>query len=76
MDVRWQMVTCKRCVRTYQCTPADDYYGWPEDAPKPGPDEGVCFACLLWLSGHNPDTTAVRVIGTDGQEIDPREGLG
>ena len=23
MDVRWQMVTCKRCVRTYQCTPAD-----------------------------------------------------
>ena len=25
-SVAWQQVTCDRCKRTYQCTPADDYY--------------------------------------------------
>lgn len=25
-DHAWQQVTCDRCQRTYQCTPADDFY--------------------------------------------------
>jgi hypothetical protein len=39
----------------------------------PGPDEGVCLACLLALNGLNPETTPVRVIDLDGGEIDPRD---
>ncbi len=26
----WQQVTCKRCRRQYQCTPADDYWALPQ----------------------------------------------
>jgi hypothetical protein len=69
--LQWQQVTCRRCKRTYQCTPEDDYYGW--DAPNPGPDEGVCFSCLLILSGRDPDTTPVTVIYADGTPADPRD---
>jgi hypothetical protein len=72
--LQWQQVTCRRCGRTYQCTPQDDYYGW--ETPDPGPDEGVCFACLLILSGRDPETTPVRVIYADGTEADPRDGNG
>ena len=72
--IQWQQVTCRRCKRTYQCTPEDDYYGW--DAASPGPQEGVCFTCLLILSGHDPGTTPVRVLYMDGAEADPRDGNG
>jgi hypothetical protein len=70
-SVQWQQVTCRRCERTYQCTPEDDYYG--TDVEKPGPGEGVCFACLLILNGYDPDTTRVMVINEDGEEQDPRD---
>jgi hypothetical protein len=69
--VQWQQVTCRRCKRTYQCTPEDDYYG--HGAGNPGPADGVCFGCLMILSGRDPDTTAVRVIDQDGTEWDPRD---
>jgi hypothetical protein len=69
--IQWQQVTCRRCNRTYQCTPEDDYYG--AGAEQPGPDEGVCFACLLVLNGYDPDTTQVLVIGEGGQELDPTD---
>ena len=72
--LQWQQVTCRRCKRTYQCTPEDDYYGW--GTPDPGPDEGVCFACLLILSGRDPETTPVTVIYADGTPVDPRDGNG
>jgi hypothetical protein len=72
--LQWQQVTCSRCRRTYQCTPEDDYYGWK--AANPGPDEGVCFACLLILSGSDPDRTPVTVLYVDGTEADPRDGNG
>ena len=67
--LQWQQVTCRRCSRTYQCTPEDDYYGAGVD--KPGPDEGVCFACLLVLNDFDPDGTPVLVIDEDGAELDP-----
>lgn len=69
--IQWQQVTCRRCKRTYQCTPEDDYYG--VEVAGPGPHEGVCFGCLLILSGRDPDTTPVRVIYVDGAEADPRD---
>ena len=72
--IQWQQVTCRRCKRTYQCTPEDDYYG--REAANPGPQEGVCFACLLILSGRDPETTRVMVIYADGTEADPRDGNG
>ncbi len=72
--LQWQPVTCRRCKRTYQCTPEDDYYG--HGAPNPGPQEGVCFTCLLILSGRDPETTPVRVLYLDGTEADPRDGNG
>jgi len=72
--LQWQPVTCRRCKRTYQCTPEDDYYG--HGAPNPGPQEGVCFTCLLILSGRDPETTPVRVLYMDGTEADPRDGNG
>jgi hypothetical protein len=72
--LQWQQVTCSRCKRTYQCTPDDDYYG--VRGPLPGPDEGVCFSCLLILTGHDPDTMPVRVLYADGSEADPRDGNG
>lgn len=69
--VQWQQVTCRRCKRTYQCTPEDDYYGFGIE--NPGPDEGVCFRCLLILHGRDPDTTQLLVIDEDGNELDPRD---
>ena len=72
--LQWQQVTCRRCKRAYQCTPEDDYYGW--EKANPGPEEGVCFACLLILSGRDPETTPVRVLYADGTEADPRDGNG
>ena len=68
--VQWQQVTCCHCKRTYQCTPEDDYYG--HGVEKPGPDEGVCFGCLLILSDMDPGTTPVRVMDETGIEADPR----
>lgn len=73
-SLQWQQVTCRRCKRTYQCTPEDDYYGVKE--VNPGPDEGVCFPCLLILSGRDPETTPVTVIYADGSPADPRDGNG
>jgi len=72
--IQYQQVTCRRCKRTYQCTPEDDYYG--HGKANPGPDEGVCFACLLILSGRDPEVTRVMVIYADGTEADPRDGNG
>ena len=72
--LQWQQVTCSRCKRTYQCTPEDDYYGVKK--ANPGPGEGVCFACLLILSGSDPETTPVQVLYIDGTEADPRDGNG
>lgn len=69
--IQWQQVTCRRCKRTYQCTPEDDYYGAGVD--KPGPDEGVCFTCLLILNDRDPETTRVLVIDERGEEWDPRD---
>jgi hypothetical protein len=71
--VQWQQVTCSRCNRTYQCTPEDDYYGADPEGPLPGPDEGVCFSCLLALNGFDPETTPVQVIDIGGEEQDPRD---
>jgi hypothetical protein len=68
--LRWQQVTCRRCKRTYQCTPEDDYYS------AGGPDEGTCFRCLLIEAGRDPETTRVMVIYADGTEADPRDGNG
>lgn len=36
----WQTVTCSSCMRTYQCTPSDDYYN------ATTPEDGVCEPCL------------------------------
>ena len=73
--VQWQQVTCRRCKRTYQCTPEDDYYG--TEAELPGPPgacfAGVCFGCLLILNGRDPKTTQVLVIDEHGDEWDPRD---
>lgn len=69
--IQWQQVTCRRCKRTYQCTPEEDYYG--AGVELPGPGEGVCFACLLILRGRDPESTAVRVIDETGAEWDPRD---
>ena len=71
--VQWQQVTCRRCKRTYQCTPEDDYYGANAGDELPGPDEGVCLGCLLILSDMDPDQTAVRVMDETGTEADPRD---
>jgi hypothetical protein len=72
--IQWQQVTCSHCGRTYQCTPQDDYYGWK--TRNPGPSEGVCLACLLILSGRDPDKTPVMVLYADGSPADPRDGNG
>lgn len=71
--LQWQQVTCRRCERAYQCTPEDDYYSV---TAKPGPQEGVCFSCLLILTGHDPEITPVTVIYADGSPADPRDGNG
>lgn len=34
-------VTCRRCERTYRCTPLDDYY------EATSTTDGLCFQCLL-----------------------------
>lgn len=72
-SLQWQKVTCRRCRRTYQCTPEDDYYGHPPGSPQPGPEDGVCFSCLLMLNDLNPETTPVRVIDQHGEGQDPRD---
>ncbi len=69
--IQWRQVTCRQCKRTYQCTPEDDYYGAGTDMP--GPADGVCFTCLLIISGRNPETTPVLVINEHGEEWDPRD---
>ena len=70
--IQWQQVTCSRCKRTYQCTPQDDYYGC--GVTDPGLQEGVCFTCLLILSGRDPETTRVMVIYADDTEADLPRG--
>lgn len=62
-----QEVTCRKCRRTYTCTPENDYYN------ADSATTGVCFACLLTEGGMNPDTTPVRVIDLDGRSTDPRD---
>jgi hypothetical protein len=70
-DARWQEVTCRCCKRTYTCTPEDDYYGPGEDKAA-GPQDGVCFKCLLVEGGYDPETTPVLAIDETGAELDPR----
>jgi hypothetical protein len=72
MSLQWRQVTCRRCGRSYQCTPEDDYYGTDASIPFPGPEGGVCFACLLILNGRDPETTPVRVVDENLRELDPR----
>ena len=74
--LQWQQVTCSRCGRTYRCTPEDDYYGLDPADSKPGPGDGVCFACLLASDGLDVQKTPVRVIDIDGNDIDPLDGCG
>lgn len=38
-------VRCKKCGKTYQCTPATDYYNATNNA------DGVCWSCLLNQNG-------------------------
>lgn len=64
--VQWQQVTCAGCKRSYECTPADDYYN------ATTLDDGVCLSCLLAEKGMDPETTPVRVIDDCGEEWDPR----
>lgn len=47
----WQQVTCKGCGRSYQCTPAEDYYQPAGQDEPAGLDNGVCFACLIAGAG-------------------------
>ena len=46
----YQQVTCDRCHRTYQCTPADDYYCAAEG-------DHCCEPCLF--AGRKPDGVIV-----------------
>lgn len=40
-DCRYQDVTCRRCARSYVCTPLDDYY------ESTTATDGECFDCLI-----------------------------
>jgi hypothetical protein len=71
----WQQVTCKRCRRQYQCTPADDYWALPGEEVT-GPGDGQCFACMLTARGMDPETTPVRVLDAGLRAVDPRDGRG
>lgn len=44
----WATVTCRKCRRTYTCTPEDDYY---DDGHGAGAGEGVCTECMLDAAG-------------------------
>jgi hypothetical protein len=73
-DARWQEVTCRKCKRTYTCTPEDDYYGEPEGGRPESATSGRCFACMLTAGGMNPETTPVRVVNLTGAgSSDPRD---
>jgi hypothetical protein len=41
MFVGFEMVTCKECKVSYQCTPMHDYYNSTTTT------DGVCESCLL-----------------------------
>jgi NMD protein affecting ribosome stability and mRNA decay len=41
MNVGFQMVTCCKCGKHYQCTPHNDYYN------STNLSDGVCESCLL-----------------------------
>lgn len=57
----YQMVTCDRCKRTYQCTPSSDFYCAAEG-------DHCCEPCLLGgtrLAGEvlvDPDASEHRVV--------------
>jgi len=42
----WQVVTCRDCGSTYQCTPGNDYHARPGETIT-GPGDGLCLACLV-----------------------------
>jgi hypothetical protein len=74
-----QRVTCRKCGRTYTCTPADDYYA-RDGEEVTGPGDGLCFGCLLAANGRDVQTEPVLVLGVDEyghlHELDPRDGYG
>lgn len=68
VDARWQMVTCRDCKTTWQCTPENDYHD------STTLDDGQCLRCLMLSIGMDPDTTPVLVIDSrTGRELDPRD---
>jgi len=60
MSDAYKEVTCDECVRTYICTPSDDYYHTPDG-------RGICEPCLLREAGLD---RIERVIDADGNEVD------
>jgi hypothetical protein len=67
-DCRWAQVTCRTCLRTWQCTPENDYYGSTTTT------DGQCMHCMMRDAGMDPETTPVLVIdAATGREIDPRD---
>lgn len=68
VDARWQMVTCRDCKDTYQCTPENDYHD------NTTLDDGRCLHCLMRSLGMDPETTPVLVLDAATlSEIDPRD---
>lgn len=59
-DNAWEMVTCSKCGRTYQCTPHDDYYNATTTT------DGVCSECLT----ADVPSARVVVVVERGDELD------
>lgn len=66
-DAGGQPVTCRKCGRSWACTPEDDYYK-AESATS-----GVCLKCLLAEGGLDPEATPVVVIGVTETATEEKE---
>lgn len=66
-DASWQPVTCRKCKRSWSCTPEDDYYG-AESATS-----GVCLKCLLAERGLDPEAMLVAVIDVTETATEEKE---
>lgn len=56
VNAAYQEVSCADCGKTYQCTPAQDYYHKP-DQPRETRTltNGYCETCLLMGANIHPD---------------------
>lgn len=56
IDLRWQLVTCAGCGKSYVCTPEHDYNNATTAS------DGLCDTCLALNAGLHPDKTVALPI--------------